>query len=1053
MLGSESSHCCAANWAIEREIVRDVKGGSAPPLIIVAPSGYGKTVVSAQVSVEYSSVTWIDCARTVPDLTGLIKEHRPEISQTPPSASSRCIVLDDVALDELSEEDCEHIARLAGLLRATEGMLIINGVSSPHRRAQFRDFRFVSLDNLRLSDGESMALSKALRRRTDIDSSKLLSESSGHIALFVALAEGDADGRTARARNALSAWVEHLLSELSSIERRTVLHLALLGRMDMGELHSRGLVADAVQLHRLVCRFPLLSIEGERFSNGVFVSASDSLANGILVNPTWLAEDLDLESIRSIVEAMVARGQTAKSCLVVSTLMDDDFTLAFLACHGHKLIIEKCWPELESLLSGLPLHRVMSDYHALLMWAWLEEDRCRDEESLAKAKAAYVLASHAGDTTAALRAQALMFEAYNHLCKWKEAIALAESFQVLEDSTEERTVVQIQLTAASMHLQLGDVEAAAGLVSEALCRLERWDDSDEIVKAKELQAIIAVVALGDYFGAVRLLTPLLNGAGYRESRRPELLGNLGILLTEVGRLDRSVPLLRKAAHSEQQWHRAHYLPALACALLGRGDEGECSALFDEALSEAANGDQEALPQIRVYESVALRATGRPESALTSAERAHEALAVHDTMHFRRLAALEVAASLLAMGDSAAARSWAEPVVDDGFGDNHHHALRAAMILAECDRRDGRLGDGVERLRAYRPHILTENSNWQMAMYIRAFPELLGMFALAVGVRALPAHMLKMVLPEHAEKSLRSSREWLEGSAWRELGLRVLNEEQLQRLEDRKGRPACYVRVLGGLEVTVDGRSIAERDWRKRKARLLFVMIALRRGSEIPRDELLDQLWPDLDEERAKNNFYVVWSAMKAALMGCSDRSMACPYIASTRGRCRIVPEAVHLDLDDFDEAVRLAKEAEVAGKPAAAINAYDKLSTLYRGDLLPGDVYDDFFRSHRDGYRSQFITAMSRAAELLLHEDDPCEALVYARRGLSVDPLREDLYQLALRCHILAGQRSAAIDMFLQCRSTLGEELGLDPSTDTMRLYQEILTMEECPRTDSYGIC
>ena len=114
---------------------------------------------------------------------------------------------------------------------------------------------------------------------------------------------------------------------------------------------------------------------------------------------------------------------------------------------------------------------------------------------------------------------------------------------------------------------------------------------------------------------------------------------------------------------------------------------------------------------------------------------------------------------------------------------------------------------------------------------------------------------------------------------------------------------------------------------------------------------------------------------------------------------------------------------------------------------------DDFFRSHRDSYRSQFITAMSRAAELLLHEDDPCEALLYARRGLSVDPLREDLYQLALRCHILAGQRSAAIEMFLQCRSTLGEELGLDPSTDTMRLYQEILAMEECPRTDFYGIC
>jgi DNA-binding SARP family transcriptional activator len=119
---------------------------------------------------------------------------------------------------------------------------------------------------------------------------------------------------------------------------------------------------------------------------------------------------------------------------------------------------------------------------------------------------------------------------------------------------------------------------------------------------------------------------------------------------------------------------------------------------------------------------------------------------------------------------------------------------------------------------------------------------------------------------------------------------------------------------------------------------------------------------------------------------------------------------------------------------------------LYRGDLLPGDVYDDWFASLRDHYRFEFVDAMLEAAELLLDAGDPCEALGFARRALGVDGLREDLYQLALRCHIATGQRSGAIDTFIQCKSRLADDLGLDPSAETMSLYQEILVMEDAPR-------
>ena len=85
---------------------------------------------------------------------------------------------------------------------------------------------------------------------------------------------------------------------------------------------------------------------------------------------------------------------------------------------------------------------------------------------------------------------------------------------------------------------------------------------------------------------------------------------------------------------------------------------------------------------------------------------------------------------------------------------------------------------------------------------------------------------------------------------------------------------------------------------------------------------------------------------------------------------------------------------------------------------------------------------MPRAAHLL-EAQDPRQALGLVRRALDQDPWREDLYQAALRLQIAAGQRSAAIDTYMACRTRLVDDLGIDPSGETKRLYEHVLGMED----------
>jgi hypothetical protein len=357
--------------------------------------------------------------------------------------------------------------------------------------------------------------------------------------------------------------------------------------------------------------------------------------------------------------------------------------------------------------------------------------------------------------------------------------------------------------------------------------------------------------------------------------RVMIKGNVAACLCEAGRLPRCEQLLRSALGESQaaglDVYSGAYLAVLGCAKAGGGDSALGLELLRQGIScSLSGGDEQGADQSRVYLAMLLRASGEHNESLVVAERAYERLTVADTCRFRRLAALEVAASLLALGDSVAAVSWVGTVVDEGFDGNRYHALRAAMILAEVDRREGRIRECIERIRSESKHLLSENSNWQVAMYCRAFPGLLGVVAAALGPEKLPAHLVRMIPPEHAERMIIESSSFLEPGIWRLLGERLIGVAEMDRYQGRNGLPLCYVRLFGGLEVSVGGRTVRERDWRKRKARLLFAMLAARRGRDVPRDQVVDHLWPEMDDDRARNNLYVAWSTMKSVLGGAME---------------------------------------------------------------------------------------------------------------------------------------------------------------------------------------
>jgi DNA-binding SARP family transcriptional activator/ATP/maltotriose-dependent transcriptional regulator MalT len=1073
--------------------------GSAPPglSLFIAPSGYGKSVLAAECarSSWVSRTLWVGLSRSAPLPDAMLRcvvhalsqsegariaeastqarslrDEPEDLVEAVGRAVSRegdprgvLLVLDDVCADMPQTVEAlvtlgEHVGAMGARLLVTTRSVPPVALSSLH------DAQILDRDDLRLTRGEAadVASVQAGRRATVSDIETLYAMCSGHPAMFAVLlrhSTADSDGFVvgSNAPLDLRSRLVYLAETATDLQGRKALYImALLGRGIPAELPRCGVDATPRQIAAIAAAVPLVGIstdDNDSLSANQFMI--HDLAQSVFGSDEFSAEfgAFAESSWPDVVEVLCSRGDVVRAGLIVERRGDTDYLARWLVQWGAELLRQGGAACLDRVLRTLPVGAYVQSPALLLVCARLLQEASQFEEAIEKANVARAIAEHERDEELIAESMLLAGQCYTDLGSYESGLDVLGALMSRRDAVLSKNQQAWALAAmASCSSYLGLSEDALELTARAkLAAADPGTSANIRVYVIAIAGAMSAFVRGDLAESLAHFSRAREADGVSRTQLAKAHGNAGVALCELGRLNRSMESIKTCLdtclEADKSAYRGAFLPALGAALVGQGaaDSGLRQIRSGILLSLDA-GDRYGASYNRVYLATALRAVGRAEESLSEAEQALEFFSGLEASSQRELATLEIAASLLSLDDVNAALRAAEAVRSQMSGLNAYHLLRADMVLAEGERRLGRVEQAAARLMNHEWHVLSESSNWQIAMYCRAYPDLLGLFALAIDPERLPSHMLRMILPENAERILLRTRNMLGDDLWRRLGVRLLGDEGFKEYVERDGRPLCRVRLFGGLEVNVGGRIVAEREWRKRKARLLFAMLVIKRGHDVPRDQLFEHLWPEMDESRAKNNLYVIWSAMKNALSPDADKNTPCPYIENAGGVCRVVAESVRSDVDEFERTLSAARSAQASGKAPDALRSYERLAEVYRGELLPGDVYDDWFSQARDEFRTLYTDAMLEAASLLMDADDPVGALTFARRALSHDPWREDLYQAALRSQIAAGQRSAAIETYLQCRSKLSEDLGLDPSAETRALYDQILTMEERPR-------
>ncbi|SEF19792.1 DNA-binding transcriptional activator of the SARP family [Amycolatopsis pretoriensis] len=103
-------------------------------------------------------------------------------------------------------------------------------------------------------------------------------------------------------------------------------------------------------------------------------------------------------------------------------------------------------------------------------------------------------------------------------------------------------------------------------------------------------------------------------------------------------------------------------------------------------------------------------------------------------------------------------------------------------------------------------------------------------------------------------------------------------------------------------------------------------------------------------------------------------------------------------------------------------------------DLLPEWSDNEWVLIEQEQYHQLRLYALEAMAKRLTTAGRHGEAVAAGLAAVRAEPLRESAHRVLIDAHLAAGNRAAARHQYEQCRGTLLEELGLEPSESLRHL-------------------
>jgi predicted ATPase/DNA-binding SARP family transcriptional activator len=253
-----------------------------------------------------------------------------------------------------------------------------------------------------------------------------------------------------------------------------------------------------------------------------------------------------------------------------------------------------------------------------------------------------------------------------------------------------------------------------------------------------------------------------------------------------------------------------------------------------------------------------------------------------------------------------------------------------------------------------------------------------------------------------------------------------------------------IRLLGPFEVTLDGEPITQ--FETLKTRALLAYLAAEVGSPHRREALAEMLWPDRPEGAARANLRHTLRSLRLAI---GDHEAEPPFLITTRETVALNPDVdTWADVRDFAGSLSGLERMENPD-PEALEKALASYREPFLEDLSVPDsaLFEEWRILKREQLQRQVLDLLSRLVTGYERQGEYQRALAHAWRKVDLEPWDETARRQVMRLLARSGRSAEALGQYEACRKVLADELGVEPETETVQLYEQIQRGELGPET------